>query len=263
MSTPRAGSARPASRVIASEKSLLLGSLAPLGAKVPELVELFDHVKDLPLWMKDAEGQYLWVNAAFLRYFGLHERRDIIGLTDFDLCSEVLANQYRIDDERVLAGERIVSRVEMIGRFDHSANWCVTSKIPLVADDGRIVGTAGVTRPLKRKGEGVPPDSPLAAAILHISRHYGEPLPNQELASVCGLSVRAFERQFRQAYGSSPHDYVRQMRVRMACRALVHSRGTLADVASEFGFSDQSHFTKEFCRVMRESPRAYRERHQG
>lgn len=246
----------------APEKTLLLTSLVPLGAEVPELVELFDYVKDLPLWMKDAGGHYVWVNVAFLRYFGLNERRDIIGLTDFDLCSEVLANQYRIDDERVLAGERIVSRVEMIGRFDHSARWCVTSKIPLVGAGGGVVGTAGVTRPLNRAGERTPPDSPLTAAILHISRHYGEPLSNQDLAKVCGLSVRAFERQFRLAYGSSPHDYVRQMRVRMACRALVHSRGTLADVASEFGFSDQSHFTKEFQRVMGEGPRTYRERHQ-
>ena len=85
-------------------KSLLLTSLAPLGTAVPEVVELFDQMKDLPLWMKDAAGHYLWVNAPFLHYFGLHDRRDIIGLSDFDLCSEVLANQYRIDDERVLAG---------------------------------------------------------------------------------------------------------------------------------------------------------------
>jgi AraC-like DNA-binding protein len=244
-------------------KSLLLTSLAPLGTAVPEVVKLFDQMKDLPLWMKDAAGHYLWVNAAFLHYFGLHDRRDIIGLSDFDLCSEVLANQYRIDDERVLAGERIVSRVEMIGRFDHSARWCVTSKIPLVAQGGRVVGTAGVTRPLERKGEGTPPDSPLTAAIVHISLHFGEPLPNQHLAAACGLSIRAFERQFRQAYGSTPHDYVRQMRVRMACRALVHSRTTLADVATRFGFSDQSHFTKEFHRVMGEGPWAYRKRHQG
>ena len=37
----------------------------------------------------------------------------------------------------------------------------------------------------------------------------------------------------------------------------------LAAVATEFGFADQSHFTKEFRRVMGETPRAYRERCQG
>ncbi len=70
-------------------------------------------------------------------------------------------------------------------------------------------------------------------------------------------------RQFRATYHSSPHDYVRQIRVRMSCSALVFSKKTLAEVANEFGFADQSHFTKEFRRIMGETPRAYRSRCQS
>jgi AraC-like DNA-binding protein len=84
-----------------------------------------------------------------------------------------------------------------------------------------------------------------------------------DLAKTCGLSVRAFERQFRTTYRSSPHDYVRQIRVRMSCSALVFSKKSLAEVANEFGFADQSHFTKEFRRIMSETPRAYRTRCQS
>jgi len=69
---------------------------------------------------------------------------------------------------------------------------------------------------------------------------------NDALAKMCGLSLRAFERHFQATYRTSPHDYVRQMRVRMSCDALVHSLKTLAEVAFEYGFSDQSHFTREF-----------------
>ena len=43
---------------------------------------------------------------------------------------------------------------------------------------------------------------------------------------------------------------------------LVFSRKSLADVATESGFADQSHFTKEFRRFMNETPRAYRRRYQ-
>jgi len=50
--------------------------------------------------------------------------------------------------------------------------------------------------------------------------------------------------------------YLRQLRVRMSCRDLVSSRKTLAELASEVGFVDHSHFTKEFRRVMGEAPRA-------
>jgi AraC family transcriptional regulator len=49
----------------------------------------------------------------------------------------------------------------------------------------------------------------------------------------------------------------------MSCSALVFSKKSLAEVAHEFGFADQSHFTKEFRRLMQETPRAYRERCQG
>jgi AraC-like DNA-binding protein len=179
----------------------------------------------------------------------------------------VLANQYRIDDERVLRGERILSRVELVGRFDHTARWCVTSKVPLHNPQGDIVGTAGVTRPLPRPdATGAAPgpaDSPLSTAIRFISQHYADRITNEDLARACGLSVRAFERQFQAAYQCSPHDYLRGLRVRVSCSALVFSRKSLADVASEFGFADQSHFTKEFRRIMGETPSAYRRRFQA
>jgi AraC family transcriptional regulator len=47
----------------------------------------------------------------------------------------------------------------------------------------------------------------------------------------------------------------------MSCHALVFSRRPIAAVAAECGFSDQSHFTKEFRRIMGETPRSYRRRH--
>lgn len=247
----------------------MLATLSRIGAVAPEVIELFDYLEDTPLWMKDEAGHYEWVNVSFLLNFGVKTRAEMIGRTDYDFCSEVLANQYRIDDERVLRGERILSRVELVGRFDHTARWCVTSKVPLRDEKGRIVGTAGVTRPLSQHdggpaspvAPGAPVGSPLSVAIRFISQNFADRITNEDLAKACGLSVRAFERQFQAAYNTSPHDYIRQLRVRMSCTPLVFSRKSLAEVATEFGFADQSHFTKEFRRFMTETPRAYRERY--
>ena len=244
-----------------SSKPNLRETLRRIGAVAPEVVELFDYLEDAPLWMKDVAGTYQWVNVSFVLNFGLKSREEVIGHNDYDLCGEALANQYRIDDERVLQGERILSRVELVGRFDHTARWCVTSKIPLHNARGRVVGNAGITRPLGERSPGVPADSPLSAAIRHVSQHFADHITNLDLARACGLSVRAFERQFRLTYQSSPHDYVRQIRVRMSCSALVFSKKSLADVAGEFGFADQSHFAKEFRRIMGVPPREYRARY--
>ena len=129
---------------------------------------------------------------------------------------------------------------------------------------GTIVGTAGVTRPLspREAAAATPEDSRLSVAIRYISQNFASRITNEDLAKACGLSVRAFERQFQAAYHSSPHDYIRQLRIRMSCSALVFSRKTLAEVSTQFGFSDQSHFTKEFRKFMAETPRAYRSRYQ-
>ena len=244
----------------------MLATLSRIGTIAPEVIELLDYLEDTPMWMKDEAGHYEWVNVSFLLNFGVKTRAEIIGRTDYDFCSAVLSNQYRIDDERVLRGERILSRVELVGRFDHTARWCVTSKVPLRDEKGRIVGTAGITRPLTQpdglNGTAATPDSPLSVAIRFISQNYADRITNDDLAKACGLSVRAFERQFQAAYNTSPHDYIRGLRVRMSCSALVFSRKSLAEVATEFGFADQSHFTKEFRKFMAETPRAYRTRFQ-
>ena len=74
--------------------------------------------------------------------------RDVIGKTDYDLSPAFLADQFRLDDEHVLAGNRIVDRIELVGQPDGLTVWNLTNKIPLVDADGSVVGTAGLTRNL-------------------------------------------------------------------------------------------------------------------
>ena len=234
--------------------------LEAIGQRLPEALELFDYLEDVQFWVKDTAGRFLWVNVPFLLDYGLKERGEVIGRTDFDLSDWALADQYRRDDEKVLKGSKIPARIELVGRFNHTARWCVTSKVPLHDTRGRIVGTAGLNHPLRDE---LSPrsESPLSGAIAYINQHFQENIPNEKLAKASGMSVRAFHRRFVAQYHVSPHTYVRQLRVRMACQPLVFSGKSLAAIAGEFGFADQSHFTKEFRHFMGETPRKYRARH--
>ena len=45
----------------------LLGTLRRIGAAPPEMIELFDYVDDLLLWVKDAAGHYQWRRAHGVR----------------------------------------------------------------------------------------------------------------------------------------------------------------------------------------------------
>lgn len=63
---------------------------------------------------------------------------------------------------------------------------------------------------------------------------------------------------FRQKYGHSILDYLRQLRVDYASRQLSGSDDPLVTIAQASGFSDQSHFSRIFKRITGMTPAAYR-----
>jgi AraC family transcriptional regulator len=63
---------------------------------------------------------------------------------------------------------------------------------------------------------------------------------------------------FRDKYGHSILDYLRQLRVEYASRQLSDSNDSLAAIAQAAGFSDQSHFSRIFKRVTGVTPAVYR-----
>jgi len=104
-------------------------------------------------------------------------------------------------------------------------------------------------------------DAALGRVLAHMRMHFAEPLSNPELARVAGRSVRAFERLFRRQMQLTPQHYLRRLRVRLACQALVTRADPLAEVAAAHGFYDQSHLVREFRRETGLTPRAYRVRY--
>jgi AraC-like DNA-binding protein len=232
-----------------------------------QLAALFDCLDDVQAWAKDRDGRYGWVNRAFLVSYSLDDRRDgaavelsdVIGKTDYDFSPAFLADQFRLDDEYVLAGNRIVDRIELVSQPDGPAVWNVTNKVPLIDDHGAIIGTAGITRRLAAPGQVSAPGHEFGPVLAHLRDHYNAPITNRQLARLAHMSVRAFERKFHASFHLTPQKYLRKLRLRMASRALVYTGESLAEIAWACGFSDQSHFTREFRRHFGRTPRDYRE----
>jgi AraC family transcriptional regulator len=79
------------------------------------------------------------------------------------------------------------------------------------------------------------------------------------MASVATLSPYHFVRQFKAATGLTPYQYVIHRRVERAQHLLrTHSKLSLAEVSVRTGFSDQSHFTSLFKRIIGVTPRQFR-----
>jgi AraC-like DNA-binding protein len=110
------------------------------------------------------------------------------------------------------------------------------------------------------------PRGGLAAHVLRrVERYLDEHLPDTvsvaDMATISGLSVSHFSREFRRSVGVAPYQYVQQRRLRLAATVVVKSAQSLADIALEMGFSDQSHFSRSFTRTFGTTPRAFRRAH--
>ncbi len=76
-------------------------------------------------------------------------------------------------------------------------------------------------------------------------------------AATVGLEPFVLLRGFSRAYGLPPHSWLLQERVRRA-QALLRAGLAPADVAAEVGFTDQSHLTRRFKRILGITPGRYR-----
>lgn len=79
-----------------------------------------------------------------------------------------------------------------------------------------------------------------------------------ELAGVVQLSVFHFTRKFGTEFGCPPHAYVMRRRIEHAKHQLARRDIPLKMVAANSGFSDQSHMTRLFRRLLDVTPAEYR-----
>lgn len=109
--------------------------------------------------------------------------------------------------------------------------------------------------PAQRPSDAAPPAAVLRAVAL-MRRRLTEPLTLGEIAAAAGLSPFHFARQFKAATGHPPHEYLVRLRVDRAQELLrTHGRRwTMAAIAQESGFSDQSHLARQFRRVLGVTP---------
>jgi AraC family transcriptional regulator len=99
----------------------------------------------------------------------------------------------------------------------------------------------------------------LRAVVGYIEEHLDAGLTLERMAAVVHLSPYHFARQFKAATGLPPHQYVIARRVERAKQLLQRSVDiSLAEVAAHAGFSDQSHFSHHFKRMVGVTPAQFR-----
>lgn len=104
----------------------------------------------------------------------------------------------------------------------------------------------------------VPPARHLLRARDLADAHYFEPLTVDEMARAAGLSRAHFSREFRRAFGQSPHVYLLTRRLERAAALLRTTDRSVADICIAVGLDSIGSFTTSFTRMFGRPPTAYR-----
>jgi AraC-like DNA-binding protein len=87
---------------------------------------------------------------------------------------------------------------------------------------------------------------------------YSDPLGVDDMAAAAGLSRAHFSREFRRAFGVSPHVYLLTRRLERSAALLRNTDRSVADVCFSVGLQSLGSFTSSFTRTYGRSPTAYR-----
>lgn len=160
---------------------------------------------------------------------GSHERVTVCDLAD----EEYAAVMNDIDD--VGEGRRGLTGATFMSRLGAVLSRCVRiTTIELVKEDARV------------------------DLIRHyIEEHYLEELSLNALANISGMNKYHMIKCFNSAYNISPLAYQKCLRIEHA-RAQIHESNKLCDLALEYSFYDQPHFSRLFKRVYGITPAQYR-----
>jgi AraC-like DNA-binding protein len=103
-----------------------------------------------------------------------------------------------------------------------------------------------------------PPARHLLRAKDLADNRYAEKLDVDDMARAAGLSKAHFSREFKAAFGESPHVYLLTRRLERAAALLRTTDRGIADICYSVGLQSLGSFTTSFTRMFEKSPAAYR-----
>ena len=96
----------------------------------------------------------------------------------------------------------------------------------------------------------------LKRACAHLREEKQTTISN--IANQIGIHPTHFVRAFKNCMQCTPGEFRRLVNLQMAATKMIESHYSIAEIAADIGYTDQSHFTKHFRRAFGVTPGAYR-----
>jgi len=221
--------------------------------------DLFEHLPGIYFFAKDAHSRMMAASSQILTRFGLSSEDELIGRTDHDFFPTHVADSFVRDDQHVLTtGQPLINRVEIWYNEQRLLDWFVTDKLPLRNPAGEVIGVMGTVRSYEGSKRSVLPYSQISEVVDFIRKRHRGKITVTEVARLAGMSTRQLHRRFIEVFGMSALDFLTKTRIQAASEELLSTDKTIADIAIDFGFCDQSAFTRQFKNHVGQTPLKFR-----
>ncbi len=114
-----------------------------------------------------------------------------------------------------------------------------------------------------RAGETCFPHEAVTRVMEYLKLHYPEPLSLETLSQLVGYTPQYLSSLFSEEVGISIQVFLQRMRIEEACRLLIYTDLSVAEISAAVGYQDTRHFSKVFRRHQTISPREYRKNAEG
>jgi AraC-like DNA-binding protein len=224
-----------------------------------QLWRLFEDMPDVLFFVKDLAAYNRYCNQAMLRHLGLQSKDQLVGKCDADFLPHYMVEKYRIDDAEIIkTGTPLLHIIELFPAQNGLPQLFITNKYPVYDHQHNICGICGIIRKLNDDSHLLTPYSDLTPAIHFIRENFPEKITVHQLAAESKLSIRQFQRRFKDVFRTTPMEYVMKYRLLRAADQLANSGESITLIAQNNGFYDHSTFVKHFKKHMNQTPRKYR-----
>ena len=224
------------------------------------LRRLFEHIPHLRFFAKDRAGRLIAVNDCFALRRSSLRAEHLLGRSDWQVHPPLIARRLRENDLRIMEGHgphRFPAEL-LFQSTSGYLDWGKTIKLPMVDTAGDVLGILGISQPC-------PPPPPVQAclkpfqqAALKIVKERGRAVSAGEISASVGLPPRRLQSLVQDAYGVPIRELSLQARFVAALALLTDRSRSVGELAIEFGFTDQSSFTRHCRRLTGLAPKQIR-----
>lgn len=223
------------------------------------LATLFDQASDVAFFVKNALGQYIAVNDSLLKRHGLRKKSDALGKRPNEICPGDFGRVPTDQDDKVLRTRQpLVNHLEMQWHRPFQPVWCLTTKLPILGANKKVIGLVGFSRDVRSQVELYDVPEQFAAALDYFDLNLNELGSPSALAKRSNLTLPRLNRTTKRLFGLTAGQLITKTRIAAASRMLLETSTSISEIALACGFFDQSAFTRTFRTATGVTPSQFR-----